>query len=65
MDKEGMKTTTEEEVAMELPESKDPADIFWSLVYDTGKPQVLKHAIIQGIQLPLRVDFGRSSRQKA
>ena len=45
MDKEGMKTSTEEEVVMELPESKDPADIFWGLVYDTGKPQVLKHAI--------------------
>ena len=45
MGKKGMKTTTEEEAAMKLPESKDPADIFWGLVYDAGKPQVLKHAI--------------------
>ena len=45
MDKKGMKPTKEQGAAMELPESKDPEDIFWSLVYDTGKPQVLKHAI--------------------
>ena len=30
---------------MKLSESKDPADIFWGLIYDAGKPQVLKHAI--------------------
>jgi len=45
MDKKGMKPTKEQGVVMELPESKDPADIFWGLVYDAGKPQVLKHAI--------------------
>ena len=35
----------EKEAAMKLPESKVPAYIFWGLVSDAGKPQVLKHAI--------------------
>ena len=45
MNERETKPINKEEVAMELPESKDPADIFWGLVYDAGKPQVLKHAI--------------------
>ena len=45
MEKEEMKPISEGEVTMKLPESKDPADIFWGLLYDIGKPEVLKHAI--------------------
>jgi cyclopropane fatty-acyl-phospholipid synthase-like methyltransferase len=30
---------------MKLPESNVPADVFWDLIYDAGKPQVLKYGI--------------------
>ena len=33
------------EEGYKLPESKVPADILWGLMYDTGKPQVLKHGV--------------------
>lgn len=45
MDKKEIKPVSEAGIIMKLPESKVPADIFWDIMYNTGKPQVLKHGI--------------------
>lgn len=45
MDKKEIKPIREEGTNPILPESKVPTGLFFNLLYDTGKPQVLKHAI--------------------